>query len=182
MKKSILITCICVFLISTTGFARMHGGGFGGDRVPPGKWWHVPEIAESLKVTAEEKTKLDTLFLNNRKAMIGLKGEMATKRLDLETLMEKENFDEAAVMDQFTSMQESGQAMWKQKFQFLINVRKLLGKDRFMQLKSQFNQNHSRPHKGGKGGKHRFGPGPGSDEDGAMREGRGKKSWGGWGQ
>ncbi|KPA10060.1 conserved hypothetical protein, secreted [Candidatus Magnetomorum sp. HK-1] len=175
MKKSILFTCVCVFLISSTGFAKMHGGGFSGDRLPPGKWWHMPKVAESLKLTAEEKTRLDTLFLNNRKAMISLKGEMATQRLDLEVIMEKENFDEAAAMDQFTTMQDSGQKMWKQKFQFLIEVRKLLGKDRFMQLKTQFQQH---------GGRHKMGKGmgrPGPDGDGEMLQGKGKKKWG-WGQ
>jgi len=156
MKRIILFTCLFALILSTTGYAKMGGPGL----LPPGKWWHMPKIVESLKITDDEKTFLDQMFLEKRKAMIQVKGEMETKKLDMEAIMEKEPFDEEAAMTQFEAMHASGQKMWKNKFKFVIEVRKLLGKDRFMQLKSQFRRAH---------GKHRHGG------RGHMRHGRGHK-------
>jgi Spy/CpxP family protein refolding chaperone len=164
MKRTILVTCLCVFILSTTGFAKMGGHGL----LPPGKWWHMPEAVKKLKITDDEKTFLDQLFMEKRKAMIQVKGEMETKKLDMEAIMEKDPFDENAAMEQFEAMHESGQKMWKNKFKFVIEVRKLLGKDRFIQLKDQFRRFHHGKHRHGKGfGRHGHGP----------RGGKGPMKW-----
>ncbi|MBF0452258.1 MAG: periplasmic heavy metal sensor [Candidatus Magnetomorum sp.] len=180
MKKSFVLACVCALMISATGYARMHGGGFGGgDRLPPGKWWHMPQMAETLKLTAEEKTRLDTLFLEKRKAMISFEGEMATQRLELETLMENADFDEAATLEKFEAIQGIGQNMWKKRIQFLIEVRKLLGKERFIQLKTTFHQFHGKGKgKMKKGCPAGMGPPP---EDGEEGSPKGRMRWG-WGQ
>ncbi|ETR65553.1 MAG: hypothetical protein OMM_14071 [Candidatus Magnetoglobus multicellularis str. Araruama] len=146
---------VFVFVLSTTGYAKMHG------LLPHGKWWHMPDVVKALKITEEEKTILDRTFLENRKAMITLKGEMSTKKLDMETLMESDPFDESGTLTQFESIQATGQKMWKTKVDFLIEVRKLLGKDRFMQLKSQFKRHHRGKHRKGPKRHHRGGKGHG---------------------
>jgi Spy/CpxP family protein refolding chaperone len=178
MKKTVMMACVFALMISVTGYAKMHGHGFGGgDRLPPGKWWHVPEVSKALNLTDEEKTRLDTLFLEKRKAMIAIKGEMATKHLDLEAIMEQAEFDETVALEKFEAIQKTGQNMWKNRFQFLIEVRKLLGKDRFIQLKTTFHRFHGH----GKGKMRRgFPQGPPSDDfSDDDRPQRGKR-WG-WG-
>jgi len=152
MKRTILFACMCVIILATTGYAKM-GHGHGHGLLPPGKWWHMPKIVERLKITDDEKNFLDQMFLENRKAMIQVKSEMETKKLDMESIIEKEPLDENAAMTQFDSIQETGKKMWKNKFKFVIEVRKLLGKDRFMQLKSQFRKFHHGKHRHGKGRK-----------------------------
>ena len=158
MKKTILLSCVFAIILSSTGFAKMGGHGL----LPPGKWCHMPKMVEGLNITDEEKRFLDQLFLEKRKAMIQVKSEMQTKKLDMETIMEKDPFDEDAAMQQFEAMHVIGQKMWKNKFKFVIEVRKLLGKERFIQLKGQFSRFHRGKHGHGKRGpKHgRRGPGP----------------------
>jgi len=148
MKRTILFACMCVLILSTTGYTKM--GGHGG-LLPPGKWWHMPKAVESLKITDDEKAFLDKMFMEKRKAMIQVKSEMETKKLDMEAIMEKDPLDEDAAMTQFEAIQQTGQKMWKNKFKFVIEVRKLLGKDRFMQLKTQFKRFHHGRHRHGKG-------------------------------
>jgi Spy/CpxP family protein refolding chaperone len=161
MKRIILLTCMCAFILTSTGFAKMGGHGF----LPPGKWWHMPKVVESLKITDDEKTFLDQLFMEKRKAMIQVKSEMETKKLEMEAIMEKDPFDEDAALKKFETMHVAGQQMMKNKFKFVIEVRKLLGKDRFIQLKSQFRRFHHGKHGRGKGhmgppGSHGGGRGP----------------------
>jgi len=160
MKRTILLTCMCAFILTSTGFAKMGGPGL----LPPGKWWHMPKVVESLKITYDEKTFLDQLFMEKRKAMIQVKSEMETKKLELESIMEKDPFDEDAALKQFETMHVTGQQMMKNRFKFVIEVRKLLGKDRFMQLKSQFRRFHHGRH--GKG--RHMGPPPGPHDRGPM--------------
>jgi Spy/CpxP family protein refolding chaperone len=157
MKRIIVLVSMCVLILSTSGFAKM-----GHGLLPPGKWWHMPHAVKKLKITDDEKAFLDQLFLEKRKSRAQIKSEMETKKLDMEAMMEKEPFDEEAAMKQFESIQDTGKKMWKNKFKFVIEVRKLLGNERFMQLKSQFrrmergrrghgphgHRGHRRPHGG----------------------------------
>jgi len=173
MKRIIVFACMCVFILSTSGFAKMGGHGL----LPPGKWWNMPNVVKDLKITNDEKEFLDQMFLEKRKAMIQVKSDIETKKLDMEAIMEKEPFDEEAAMTQFNSIQVAGQKMWKNKIKFVIEVRKLLGKERFIQLKSQFKSFHHGRHRGkgkmGRGhGRHgRHGPPHGPEGD------RGPMKW-----
>lgn len=157
MKRKILLICMCAFFLTSTGFAKMGGPG-GHGMLPPGKWWHMPKMVERLKITDDEKTSLDQLFMEKRKSMIKVKSEMESKKLELEAIMEKDPFDEDSALKQFEAMHVTGQQMMQNRFKFVLEVRKLLGKDRFMQLKSQFRRFHHGRHGHRKG---RMGPPPG---------------------
>ncbi|CAN2039209.1 Periplasmic heavy metal sensor [Candidatus Magnetomoraceae bacterium gMMP-15] len=105
--------------------------------LPSGKWWRMPEIAEQLKLTDAEQIKLDDLFIKSRKSMIDLKADMAKKHLDLQAVVDAKNFNESATMNQFNNLQTVRTKLSSERFKFMIEVRKLLGNDRFQQLKTK---------------------------------------------
>ena len=122
---------------------RRHGGGEEGG-LPRGRWWRMGDLAERLKLTAEEKETLDTLFMDNRRKMIDLKSGVEKEKLELEALLEGRQLDEQAVLAQFRKVHETKGRMGEARFGFILTVRKLLGYERFQQLKSSINERFNR--------------------------------------
>lgn len=108
--------------------------------VPRGKWWKMPRLAEELKLADEEKDKLDDLFLNYRRKVIDIKNVMERGWLELDNLLEKESLDEAAAMEEFAKVKTARSDLATEGFRFLLEVRKILGPERYQRLKASFKQ------------------------------------------
>ena len=137
MKKMALMTFVLVFALSGISMARGLGHG-KEDMMPRGKWWKSPEMAERLHLTPDEKVKLDTLYLTHRRQMIDLRGQVAKERLDLEQLFDAKNFDSAACMENFKKLEKAHVNLATERFKFLVQVREVLGLERFQELKAEF--------------------------------------------
>jgi Spy/CpxP family protein refolding chaperone len=132
---------------------------------PPGRWWHMPKAEERVKVTTDEQKRLDDMFVDNRRKLIDLEAAFEKERFELENLMNQEPLNDAAVMAQFKRMEQARAEMGAERFGFLIEVRKLLGYDRYQRLKAMFHEFRE---------KHRHQRGPSDadrDEKGAHRPG-----------
>jgi hypothetical protein len=145
MKKSILFIFMVILgmmVISFPAHARfdMREGGFGkgGIGIPPGKWWKTARVKEALPLTKEEIEKMDVMYLEHRRKMIDLRGEMAKERLEIEYLLDTSPFDATASMERFKKLQEAKRKMAFTRFGFLVKIRELLGLERFQKLKEEF--------------------------------------------
>lgn len=152
MKKVVLLTLVFVFALSSISMARGPGSR-KEEGMPPGKWWKVPQVAERLSLTEEERQKLDTMYLEHQHRMIDLRSQVEKERLELEQLLDSTTFDPAASMERFKKWQETHKNLATERFQFLLQVRSLLGLDRFQVLKAQFwkhrmKERHGRRHPG----------------------------------
>ena len=136
MKKVVLLALVFVFALSGISMAR-DPGSRREEGMPPGKWWKVPQVAERLSLTEEERQKLDTMYLEHRHRMIDLRTQVEKERLELEQLLDSTSFDPAASMERFKKLQDTHRALATERFQFLLQVRSLLGLDRFQLLKAQ---------------------------------------------
>lgn len=110
-----------------------------GARMPLGKWWHTPRVAEQLNLNGKEKEQLDELFIQTRRKMIDLRSAVARERLELSILMDKETMDEDAVKGQFEKLGQARASLAAERFHFILAVRKILGAARFQSLKTLFN-------------------------------------------
>ena len=109
-----------------------------GARMPLGKWWHTPRVAEQLNLNGREKEQLDELFIQTRRKMIDLRSAVARERLELSILMDKETMDEDAVKGQFKKLGQARASLATERFYFILAVRKILGAARFQSLKTLF--------------------------------------------
>lgn len=138
MKKTIVVTMIVFFMVSGICLAKGPGPMGEAKMLPDGKWWKMPKIAQDLDLTGEEQTKLDDLFIQSKRKMIDLKSDVEKEKLELEQIMEKKDFDEPACMAIFKKLKDAGTRLATERFGFLVEVRKLLGADRFLKLKAKF--------------------------------------------
>ena len=144
MKKVTIFALICFFAVSGIGLAK-EPCGMGELKMPHGKWWRMPEVAKKLDLTSEEQQKLDDLFVQSRRQLIDLKSNVEKEKLELELILDQQNFNEPACMDRFKRFQDARTNLTNERFKFLVKVRKLLGLDRYRQLKTEFR--HHRMHR-----------------------------------
>jgi len=142
MKKSILWVIASVFLFS--GIAMAKGPQEDNLDLPENKWWQNPRVVKGLKLTEPEQTRLNDLFVNSQRKMFDLKTNVQKEKFEIEQLLEQEKVDEAACMDRFNKLTTAQNALRTQRFQFLLEVRNILGLERYRQLKNKFQQRRMR--------------------------------------
>ena len=139
MRRIVFCMLVCLFVLSGVSMAKDRGRPPDEiEDLPRGKWWRIPEVASVLKIRPEEQTTLDNLYYEHRNQMIDHMSELKKGQLALEQLIENENLDESACKDQFQKVLEARNKISTERYNFLIEVRKLLGFERFLHLKPKF--------------------------------------------
>lgn len=136
LKKKMFRGIVLLVLVIAPAMA-MAKGMPAGEGIPPGKWWHDPQVSKELNLTEAEQAKLDDAFRDSRRKLIKLKSTVEGERFELGNLLEQEALDEAAVMQQFKKLEEARTELARERFSFLIEVRKILGHKRFQRIKEQ---------------------------------------------
>ena len=166
MKKVTVSTLVIIFVlfgIFSAADARLGGedksAGKGSISLPPGKWWKMPQVAEKLSLTKQEQGKMDIMYLEHRRQMIDLRSQVQKERLEMEQLLDSETLNAPACMEHFKKLQEAQNKVSTERFKLLVQVRELLGLDRFQKLKDEFQHSrmkrgHGMQEKQGKQGKH----------------------------
>ena len=111
-----------------------------GEELPHGKWWRMGRAAEQLGLSDGERRELDDLFVQNRRTLIELKSALEKERFELDNLIERPSFDRAASMAQFKKLERARADLAAERFRFLLEVRNILGFERYQQLKSWFRE------------------------------------------
>lgn len=127
--------------------------------MPSGKWWHNPGMTQKLNLTEPEKARLDEEFRNSRRKLIDLKSNVERERFELGNLLELEALNEPAVMQQFKKLETARSDLSTERFSFLLQVRKILGPERFQRVKMLYGKaRRHRMHRSAEGPGHRSRP------------------------
>lgn len=116
--------------------------------IGPGRWWRLPLVSQRLDLTEDHKRRLDDLFVQNRRKLIDLKSGLERDRLDLEALVDRDPLDENAVMAGFKRLEAARSALAVEKFRYFLEVRKILGVDRFRRLEALYGAFRERMRRG----------------------------------
>ena len=144
LKNKVLTGMVLLVLVMTPAMVMAKGMGMqgpegmhGGNDLPLGEWWENPKIAEKLNLTDAEKAKLKESFNNSYRKLITLKSTLETDRFELGNLLDQKTLDEAAVMQQFSKLEKARTELSRERFSFLLEVRKILGQERYQVLKQE---------------------------------------------
>ncbi|MFY9398822.1 MAG: periplasmic heavy metal sensor [Desulfomonilia bacterium] len=129
-KKALMILACMI------AFAYPAAAGARGDGVPPGRWWHMPEISAVIELSQAEREALDKLFVQNRRSLIETRNALEREFFELETLLEARDLDEQAAREQFKKIESQRSRLSAERFQYLLEVRKILGHERYARLMS----------------------------------------------
>ncbi len=109
-----------------------------GQEMAGGKWWHNPAMSRQLNLTEEEKSRLDEEFVKSRRKLIDLKSREEKERFELENLLERQDLDKKAIMRQFRKLKKARADLADERFHFVLQIRKILGNERFQQIKTLY--------------------------------------------
>jgi Spy/CpxP family protein refolding chaperone len=104
------------------------------------KWWNSPRMVKELKLTSAEKERLDQLFLEFRRNRIEYRSKVKKANLEIEAAFEKEPLDEARAQKAFEQVEEAKLAKRKSLHAFMLEVRRLLGYQRYLRLKALYKE------------------------------------------
>ena len=132
LKKSLVIlAAIMLLLIPRNSRAN---------EIPPGRWWHIPYFAEPLNITDQQKDELDKLFDHNRHRLAELKKQVEEQKNELLKAIDEEHLNENSAIAQMKTLESSRTLLAATHFSYSLEVRKLLGHDRFLRLKTLYRQ------------------------------------------
>ena len=139
--KTTLVACMLLVWILSPALCL-------GEMGSPGKWWRLPQVTEKLNLNENQKTQLDELFVKSHRKMIDLKATVQKERFELDNLLDKQTLDEAAIMTQYDKLKRARIIMGDERFMFLLEVRKIIGPERYQELKVLFREFRGKHHRG----------------------------------
>jgi len=113
--------------------------------VPPGRWWHIPYFAEQLNIGERQKEELDKLFDFSRNRLAELKKQMEEERSELLRAVDQEHLNESAALAKMRKLETTRSLMAATRFSYSLEVRKLLGYERFQRLRVLHRNWHALP-------------------------------------
>ena len=133
MYKPLIFICLLLLIPVFTAPAEAQSE-------PSGKWWYDPGIKAELNLQDSEIKRLDRLFNKSRRRLIDLKNKVEKAQFEYQRLMEAEPLDEKAVNRQFAQLEKARSQLAAERSRFLVEVRKILGHQRFQRLKQIYRQ------------------------------------------
>lgn len=137
MLRNVLSICLIIVFLTTPAMA---GRGGRGEGLPHGKWWNNTEVANQLKLSDSEINILDEMYITHRRKIIKLRATVEEQQFELNNLIDSKTINDKAVLNQSKKLEQARSDLHFEQFKFFLEVRKLLGFDRYQQLKSMFQQ------------------------------------------
>lgn len=134
LKKTVTIF---LFIILISAPAMAGKGSRGGD-LPHGKWWNDTEVAAKLNLSKKEVQTLNDMYVDHRRKSIKLRSKLEEEQFELNNLIDSKTLNDKAVLKQSQKLDKARSTLSTERFRFFLDVRKLLGYDRYQQLKSMF--------------------------------------------
>ncbi len=116
----------------------------GADARRQRRWWINPQYTDALKLTDGEIQQLNQAYETYSLNVIELKGHVETERMKLQFMMEEEDLDEPAMEAQYNRLEKARATLSQKRFVFYIQVRKIIGPQRFSQLMEIFKARRSK--------------------------------------
>ena len=132
VRKNVWFVLMAVFvLLPSTLMAQemMHG-----------KWWLNKTLTEKMQLSDSERNTLEEKYMESRRKMIDLKSKMEKQQLELDILLNQADADKAQIIAQFDRLENARSELSKERFRLLIEIRDILGPERYQELKEMYRE------------------------------------------
>ena len=111
-----------------------------GQGEPTGKWWRDPGIVRELNLSNQDVDRLENLFSGSRRRLIDLTKDVEKAQFEYQQAVEADPLDEKAVNSRFQNLEGARSRLAAEQSRFSVEVRKILGYDRFQRLKQIYSR------------------------------------------
>lgn len=120
--------------------------GFGGS------WWKNSELADTLKLTDQQKQQLEQTFLDYRLKLVDLRANVEREELKLRPLMDADQLNESQISSQLDTLLAARMKLEKTNAMMNVSMRKVLTADQWKQLRGM----RENRYRGSRGDRHRM--------------------------
>ena len=131
-KKIFLMTALAI--IGLTNFLLPNLLAFDTP-VGGGKWWYSPSVKDTLQLTPDQTNKLNKVWIEHRKRIIDIKGDIEKAYLDLENLMGQPMVDTQVAYKLAERIGQLQARRTEQRIRMAIDIRRELSIEQFEKLK-----------------------------------------------
>lgn len=113
--------------------------------LPPGKWWEDQRLVERVGLSEEQQGHIREIVFRSAQNMIDLNAEVKKAGLQLAEVVDREDFDAAAVRKAFASFQAARHELEQERFEMLLEVRQVLTYEQWreiQEIRRRIRQNH----------------------------------------
>ncbi len=125
MKVKAVIIALGLLLLTTTSFSQMFGPGFKfrGDLF---QQRGIARLYEELKLTDEQKSKLQNLSFEFRKKQADIAGKLNKARIELQELLSAEKTDKTAIDKKLDEISGYMKEMMKNRAEHWLSIQQIL--------------------------------------------------------
>ena len=99
------------------------------------KWWQNQKLVERLALESDELKALDEQHYQSKLLLIDFKAQIQKNRLALGSLLDEKDLDKNDAFSAFNRLEQSRKNLSTEMFRYLLEVRDIIGVNRFIQLK-----------------------------------------------
>lgn len=103
-------------------------------RMPPGRWWNNPNIAQSVGLTAAQIQKMDGTFNGVRDHLIDLDAAVRKAEAGLQPLLDSDQIDRAKITAQIDQLTQAKSELERATAEMLLDIRAQLTHDQWVKL------------------------------------------------
>ena len=104
--------------------------------MPPGKWWTNKRVIAELRLGRDQQARIDSIWTQNRRALIDRKAELDRCQIDLEEILSKDSIDETAALRAFDQLLEARNTLERSTFQMRIQIKNQLSPEQQQKLET----------------------------------------------
>ena len=129
------ISCVWIGLLAV--FVAEGAFAQGGWRdLPPGKWWVNKRFILQLRLSQDQQSRIESLWLQNRRNLVAWKSELEKRQMEFMDLLGKGSVDEAAALRAFDRLQEARLNIERATFLMRVQVKNLLSPEQQQKLEA----------------------------------------------
>lgn len=116
---------------NTQSTGSMHGGLQLG---PPGRWWDDKSFARSLKLRADQQSRMDSIFEQNRSALLSRYQNLQQAESQMEEISRTPSVDESTLFSGIDRVAQARAELEKANAHMLLMIRREMDPDQIDRL------------------------------------------------
>ena len=133
MKKTILLLTVFA-LIGSISLSLPNLFAFNSP-MESGKWWYRPGVKDTLQLTPDQIDTINTIWMEHKKRIIDIKGDIGKTYLDLENMMSQPMTDIQGAYKLAERLAQLHSQQTENRIKMAIDIRQELSIEQFEKLK-----------------------------------------------
>jgi Spy/CpxP family protein refolding chaperone len=111
-------------------------GVFAAD-LPPGKWWRIPMLVQTLGLSEDQQTRLDAIFRSHAADLIDLRGNVEKANITLRGELEQPQLNRTAIQHAAAKVSEARSRLFERELMMLVDMRAVLTDAQWTRMRNE---------------------------------------------